>query len=90
MRDRKKGRFGKAHADGPRRRHVRRAGETVAILGQNGSKADARPPARRLAGRRIGERVLGHDVVAEHRAVRLRTASRSRRRSSRRCRRPRT
>ena len=73
LRDRKKGRFGKrtrTALDGVTFSMER--GETVAILGQNGSGKSTL--VRLLSTLLLPDggtaRILGHDVVAEHRAVR--------------------
>ena len=73
LRDRKKGRFGKRRRtalDGVTFSMER--GETVAILGQNGSGKSTL--VRLLSTLLLPDggiaRILGHDVVAEHRAVR--------------------
>ena len=73
MRDRKKGRFGKrtrTALDGVTFSLER--GETVAILGQNGSGKSTlvRLLSTLLLPDGGSASVLGHDVVAEHRAVR--------------------
>ena len=73
MRDRKKGRFGKrtrTALDGVTFSMER--GETVAILGQNGSGKSTlvRLLSTLLLPDGGSARILGHDVVAEHRAVR--------------------
>jgi ABC-2 type transport system ATP-binding protein len=73
MRDRKKGRFGKrtrVALDGVTFSLER--GETVAILGQNGSGKSTlvRLLSTLLLPDGGSARILGHDVVAEHRAVR--------------------
>jgi ABC-2 type transport system ATP-binding protein len=73
LRDRKKGRFGKrtrTALDGIT--FTMERGETVAILGQNGSGKSTL--VRLLSTLLLPDggtaRILGHDVVAEHRAVR--------------------
>jgi ABC-2 type transport system ATP-binding protein len=73
MRDRKKGRFGKrtrVALDGVT--FTLERGETVAILGQNGSGKSTlvRLLSTLLLPDGGSARILGHDVVAEHRAVR--------------------
>ena len=73
MRDRKKGRFGKrtrTALDGVTFSMER--GETVAILGQNGSGKSTlvRLLSTLLLPDGGSAKILGHDVVAEHRAVR--------------------
>ncbi|HEX4746166.1 MAG TPA: ABC transporter ATP-binding protein [Gaiellaceae bacterium] len=73
LRDRKKGRFGKrtrTALDGVTFSLER--GETVAILGQNGSGKSTlvRLLSTLLLPDGGSARILGHDVVAEHRAVR--------------------
>jgi ABC-2 type transport system ATP-binding protein len=73
LRDRKKGRFGKRKRtalDGVTFSLER--GETVAILGQNGSGKSTlvRLLSTLLLPDGGSARILGHDVVAEHRAVR--------------------
>jgi ABC-2 type transport system ATP-binding protein len=73
LRDRKKGRFGKRSRtalDGVTFSMER--GETVAILGQNGSGKSTlvRLLSTLLLPDGGSARILGHDVVAEHRAVR--------------------
>jgi ABC-2 type transport system ATP-binding protein len=73
LRDRKKGRFGKrtrVALDGVTFSMER--GETVAILGQNGSGKSTlvRLLSTLLLPDGGSARILGHDVVAEHRAVR--------------------
>jgi len=73
MRDRKKGRFGKrtrTALDGVTFSLER--GETVAILGQNGSGKSTlvRLLSTLLLPDGGSAKILGHDVVAEHRAVR--------------------
>ena len=73
MRDRKKGRFGKrtrTALDGVTFSLER--GETVAILGQNGSGKSTlvRLLSTLLLPDGGSAKVLGHDVVSEHRAVR--------------------
>jgi ABC-2 type transport system ATP-binding protein len=73
MRDRRKGRFGKrmrTALDGVT--FTMERGETVAILGQNGSGKSTlvRLLSTLLLPDGGSARILGHDVVAEHRAVR--------------------
>jgi ABC-2 type transport system ATP-binding protein len=73
LRDRKRGRFGKrtrTALDGVTFSMER--GETVAILGQNGSGKSTlvRLLSTLLLPDGGSARILGHDVVAEHRAVR--------------------
>jgi ABC-2 type transport system ATP-binding protein len=73
LRDRKKGRFGKrtrTALDGVTFSMER--GETVAILGQNGSGKSTlvRLLSTLLLPDGGSARILGHDVVSEHRAVR--------------------
>ena len=69
-------------------------GETVAILGQNGSGKSTlvRLLSTLLLPDGGSARIFGHDVVSDERGrcAGSSTASRWRRRSSRRCRRPRT
>jgi ABC-2 type transport system ATP-binding protein len=73
LRDRKKGRFGKRTRlalDGVT--FTMERGETVAILGQNGSGKSTlvRLLSTLLLPDGGSARILGHDVVSEHRAVR--------------------